>query len=697
MPRPFAALLTAILSIASTASAQTSYPMLMSVKPAAVQAGQTAEVELESRYSMFGAYQVFVAGEGVTGEVATPMELGADGKAPDLTKIKLRFTAAADALPGVRDFRIVGPAGPSTLGQLVIVSDPVINEVDPNDAAETALPVTLPATVCGTVEKAEDVDYFRFTVSQPTVLSFHCRAMRLEDRIHDLQSHVDPIITIKSAQTGSTVAAADNYFAADPLLSHPFEPGEYLLEVRDVRYQGNAYWTYAIEIHDRPFVSQVYPFGVAAGQPVDLRCFGFNLPENDVVNVTVPAEFGPQSIRLPLGETPSNPVAVFVSELPLVAEAEGDNSTPAAATQVVPVGSGITGRIEAESDIDCFRFEAKQGDRISVETYARRAWSPLDPIIRILTGDGAALVENDDMRVWNKKNYQDSQIEFWAAPADGPYAVEIRDVHLRGGEDFVYYVKLEKSRPDFDLVLDSDKTWLTPGTSAAIFARAVRKNGFEGEIALEVEGLPPGVTAQCGRILAGKGQDGCIILQAAADAQPAAANIRVYGSASHRIDDATTLSYRNEAKHFQEIYMPGGGRHHYPVDMHTVGIGAPGDLRGVTLSTNEVTLKPGESVKIDVTISRAEGFAQNVTLDLLFQHLSSVFANTLPEGVTIDTKNSKTLLSGGETAGYITLTAAANAPPVEKQQCCVMANISINFVMKSTWSSPPLLVSVAAP
>jgi hypothetical protein len=467
--------------------------------------------------------------------------------------------------------------------------------------------------------------------------------------------------------------------------------------VRDVRYQGNAYWTYAIEINDRPYISQVFPFGVAAGQPVDLRCFGFDLPENALINVTAPGEFGPQSIRLPLGETPSNPVTVFVSELPLVTEAEGDNNTPAAATQIVPVGSGITGRIETESDIDCFRFDAKKGDRISIEVYARRAWSPLDPIIRILNADGAPQSENDDMRVWNKKNYQDSQIEFWAAPADGQYVVEIRDVHLRGGDDFVYYIKLENSRPGFDLVLDSDKTWLTPGTSAAIFARAVRRNGFEGEIGLEIEGLPPGVTAQCGRILAGKGQDGCIILQAAPDAQPAAANIRVFGVASHKVDDATTLQYRNEAKDFQEVYMPGGGRHHYPVDMHTVAIGAPGDLRGVMLSTNDVTLKPGESVKIDVTVNRAEGFAQNVTLDLLFQHLSSVFANTLPEGVTIDTKNSKTLLSGGETAGYITLTAAANAPLVEKQQCCVMANISINFVMKSTWSSPPLLVTIAAP
>ena len=55
-----------------TAYAQTAYPMLMSLKPAAVQVGQTAEVTVNARYSMVGAYQVLISGEGVTGEVVHP-------------------------------------------------------------------------------------------------------------------------------------------------------------------------------------------------------------------------------------------------------------------------------------------------------------------------------------------------------------------------------------------------------------------------------------------------------------------------------------------------------------------------------------------------------------------------------------------------------------------------------------------------
>ena len=107
-----------------------------------------------------------------------------------------------------------------------------------------------------------------------------------------------------------------------------------------------------------------------------------------------------------------------------------------------------------------------------------------------------------------------------------------------------------------------------------------------------------------------------------------------------------------------------------------------------------MTLKPGESQKIDVTIQRAEGFDKNVTLDVIYKHLNSVYGNSLPEGVTLDGNASKTLLTGKESKGHITLKATDKAQPVERQQVPVMANVSINFVMKTTFSSQPLFVTV---
>src|SRR5947209_12045650 len=73
--------------------AQTAYPMLMSVKPVAVQVGKTAEVTVNSRYTMFGAYQVLISGKGVTAEVASPPTKQDDpAKKPNVDKLKIKVT-----------------------------------------------------------------------------------------------------------------------------------------------------------------------------------------------------------------------------------------------------------------------------------------------------------------------------------------------------------------------------------------------------------------------------------------------------------------------------------------------------------------------------------------------------------------------------------------------------------------------------
>lgn len=684
-----------LLSLSSAARAQTSYPMIMKTTPAAAQVGTSAELEIESRYSMFGAYKVLVTGTGVTGEVITPMELDKEGKEPSLTKIKVRFDVAPDAQPGVRDFRIGTPTGATTLGQLVIVRDPVVTEQDKNNTPDEAQEVTLPTTLCGTIERAEDVDYFKFHLDEPTTVNLHCRAMRLQDKIHDLQQHVDPIITIKTIQ-GSTVAAADNTYAADPLLSPSLPAGDYLLEVRDVRFQGNRYWSYVIEFSDRPFVAHVHPLAARPGESTQLELVGLGLPSTPSAEWTVPSDLAPgqYEIPLPMGDSATNPVGVVISDVATATEPlEENNTTETASPLAIP--GGVSGRIETEADIDYYRFEAKKGEKLTFEVVARRQSSQLDPILAIVDANGRRLTENDDLRLWGKRTYQDSLIENWTVPADGVFFVEVRDVHLRGGAGFVYFLKATRAEPTFELHLDSDKVIVTPGTAGVLFARVVRKNGFDGEVQLHVDGLPAHVTAECGRILPGKPNDGCIIFRTEADAPLDLANIRVWGTAVHPMGEEPDLELSIPAQPMQETYMPGGGRNHWPVEMCTVAIARPLDIHKISLSTNEVTLKPGESQKIEVEIVRAEGFDKNVTLDLLYQHLSSVFANTLPPGVTIDGKQSKTLLSAKETKGYITLKASADAAPVERQQCSLMANVSINFVMKATYSSDPLLVTVA--
>jgi hypothetical protein len=693
-------LVAIVLGTVQSLRAQTAYPMLMSLRPVAVQAGQTAEVEVKSRYSMLGAYQVLVSGEGVSGEVVAPQVTPADPakKPPDekkpVEKLKVTFTAAADALPGVRDVRLATPQGVSTVGQLVVVRDPVVVEAGNNDTPSQAQQIALPAAICGAIEKNEDVDYFRFQAEAGASVAFLVRCARLEDRIHDLQTHADPIITLRTA-SGATLAARDNTsYHADPVLAHKFEQaGEYLLEIRDVRYQGNQYWEYCIEASSRPLIELTWPLAVQPGHETSLEPLGLLLPAVSKIAFTPPAREGPNLLQLPLGGELTNAVPLIVSGLPLANETEAANDTPGAAV-AVNVPAGVNGHIDCEGDVDCFAFEAKKGDAFSLEVVARRTRSALDAHLRVLDAKGKQLALNDDLRL-GKRGSADSWIENWTAPADGTYVAEVRDVNLRGGADFPYFLKITRSQPYFELYLDTDKTQLPAGGCAAVFVRIERKNGFTGEVQLAVEGLPEGASAHCGRILEGKGQDGCIVLESPPEARLAVANVLITGRGTHKQPDGTELELSATAVPYQETYQPGGGRGHWPVDGHAVAITEPADIRGITLSTYDVTLKPGESQKIEVTIDRSEGFTANVTLDMLMRHLNSTYANTLPLGVTLNDKEAKSLLAGSATQGYLTLTAAKDAAPVEKQQAVVVAHVALNFVMKWTYASKPVTITVA--
>ncbi len=726
--RPATASVVAFLStlvVAATAAAQSSPPMLMALEPLAVQAGgPAAEHVVQARYNLNGTYRIFVTGAGVTGEAvvapakpaaAKPMEeTKADDKksaeavkseekkpvaaampaAPETPKLTVRFKAEADALPGVREFRLATPQGLSSIGQLVVVRDPVVVEKGNNNTADKATVASLPVVLCGAIEAAEDVDYFRFPVKAGQSLTFHVRSARVEDKIHDLQAHVDPIIAVKNS-AGVVLAASDNYFFGDPALGYTFtQDGDYYLEVRDVRYQGNVYWQYCVEVNDRPLLSTVLPSIVAAGKKTTVQPIGLNVAADAQAELDVPAGLAPGTHWLSprVGKESLTPVPVVVTGLPIVAESKSPHGA-ADAPQDVALPIAVSGRLGAPGEVDRYAFAAKKGERFSFEVTARRNQSALDSILAVYDEKGKRLQEGDDY-TWYKLATSDSFVEFFLAGADGRYVVEVRDLHQRGGDAFVYALTMQRSEPTFELHADGDKVLLAGDTGGCIFVRAIRKNGFAGEIELTVEGLPAGIKAECGRILA-DGLDGVIVFSAEKGIKPTAGQIRIIGRAVHKDADGKETKLSAVTNPWQETYMPGGGRGHFPVDTFFVAASNPLDVAKVAVSTNEIVLKPGESKQIEITIERSPGYDKAITLDLIHRHLNSKFGDCLPKGVTIDEKKSKTIISAKDVKGQITITAAADAPAVERQLVPVMAQGAINFAMKLSYCGEPLFITVA--
>ena len=127
--------------------------------------------------------------------------------------------------------------------------------------------------------------------------------------------------------------------------------------------------------------------------------------------------------------------------------------------------------------------------------------------------------------------------------------------------------------------------------------------------------------------------------------------------------------------------------------LQSVAVTTPSDVLKVDVSPKYIILKPGGEVRLDVTLKRRADYDKDVSLDILLQHLGGVHGNPLPPGVTIVGGKSKTLLGKGST-GHIVLQAAANAEPIENVPICVLAHVSINFVVKISYASQPIQLSI---
>jgi hypothetical protein len=95
--------------------------------------------------------------------------------------------------------------------------------------------------------------------------------------------------------------------------------------------------------------------------------------------------------------------------------------------------------------------------------------------------------ENDDecQRRWGA----DSLLTF-RAPADGEYLVRIEDVRNFQGSDYTYELSIRAPQPDFRAKMLTNSLKVPQGSGQKFGVELQRIDGFEGEVAIEFEGLP---------------------------------------------------------------------------------------------------------------------------------------------------------------------------------------------------------------
>jgi hypothetical protein len=100
--------------------------------------------------------------------------------------------------------------------------------------------------------------------------------------------------------------------------------------------------------------------------------------------------------------------------------------------------------------------------------------------------------ENDDES--RRTLGKDSRLTF-TAPADGSYLVKVRDVRGQEGDAYTYVLAIRHRRPDFQVKLTGVDPKMAPGAAREFRLMAERRDGFDGPIRVDLDGLPPGMRA----------------------------------------------------------------------------------------------------------------------------------------------------------------------------------------------------------
>jgi hypothetical protein len=100
--------------------------------------------------------------------------------------------------------------------------------------------------------------------------------------------------------------------------------------------------------------------------------------------------------------------------------------------------------------------------------------------------------ENDDDP--QRRRGADSMLVF-TAPRAGEYLVRLHDVRGFGGENYFYTLQIRPRRPDFKILVEGQNPAVSPGSGREYTLKVEREEGFDGEIRVDVTGLPEGFWA----------------------------------------------------------------------------------------------------------------------------------------------------------------------------------------------------------
>ena len=616
-----------ILAAGAIATVKAASPSLTRINPPAAQKGTEAEITLEGA-RLADAKEILFYDSSITVSKLTPV---------DDKSVKATLKIPDNAV-GEHCLRLRTASGISELRTFHVGVYPVVQEKEPNSDFKNPQPIQINQTIAGVIEN-EDIDYFAVQLKKGQRLSAEAEGIRLGVTLFD------PYIAIMDTNRFELAVCDDSALGLqDPFLQFTApKDGTYIIQLREAAYGGDNKCFYRLHVGTFPRPKTAFPMGGMVGQELAVKFLG-DIGGPITQSLKLPSEI---ETKFPVYAQQTNlisptPNFIRVSSFPNVMEVEpnDDPKTATAATMDLPLA--FNGIIDKAGDYDTFKFKAKKGQNLDIGVYARRLRSPLDSVLTVSDAKGKQIANNDDSA--GPDSYARVSI-----PEDGDYFVRIRD-HLRGGgPEYTYRIEITPAIPVLTITVpqavqnsqERQAIAIPRGNRMGTVIRATRSN-FSGDVAINAENLPKGVTAEC-EAMASNAEIIPVIFEAAADA-PIAGKLSDF---SAKPTDSK-IDVKGEFQQTIDLVTGGNNTPYYQAHVEKLALAVAEEAPfKLTLVEPKAPLVQNGSMELKVKAERKAGFSGPITIRMLFNPPGT---NSAPQGTIAANKDEATLLinaSGG--------------------------------------------------
>ncbi len=481
-------------------------PRLLTTLPMGATVGTQVEIAITGE-SIDGASELLFTHPGIT----ATRKLDANGH---VEANKYVVSIAADAPAGIHEARVMTRLGISSPRVFSVGTLTEVSQATPTTSLAKAMAVKV-NSICNAVMTEKSIDHYCFDAQKGHRYIVNCSSRGIDSKL-------DAVLIIADAD-GRDLVVERRGGTLDFIATND---GKQVLKIHDLTFKGGPAYFYRLTLQELPLGEPVPSF------PTTKTVSSFSWPPEGLSASSIMPELEPNNLHAP--------------------------------AQKISLPCDITGNFYPAADVDTFEFKATKGDVWWLEVASERLGRPTDPsvIVQHVAFDGnqeklTDVAEFSDIAspmkpssngyAYDGPPYDGGSLDIIGKleiKEDGVHRLQLSDLFggTRNDARNIYRLILRKAAPDFALagwglhmeLRNGDRNAvskplaLRSGITVALEVVAVRRDGFDGDIELVMEGLPDGVTAQGLKIPAGKTR-GVMLVTAHEDAPKGLANVAFYG------------------------------------------------------------------------------------------------------------------------------------------------------------------------